>query len=140
MTVSGVGVCSLSYDVMWHAPPAALVATLKSRCAMYLVACLCVILTLSPAAFTQTIEVHAKPITDADVALMRLDIQAQKEKIITDTMKLSASEAAAFWPIYKTYAAEQHAIAAKRFSLIIDYAQHLDKMSDDKARELTKRL
>ena len=41
---------------------------------------------LSPSAVAQTVEVKAKPLTDADIQLMRQDVQAQKNQIITDTM------------------------------------------------------
>lgn len=95
---------------------------------------------LSTPAVPQTVEVKAKPLTDADVQLMRQDVQSQKDKIIADTMAFSESEAAAFWPIYKQYAAEQHAIGTKRLSLITDYAQNLDKMDDQKAHELSQRM
>jgi hypothetical protein len=95
---------------------------------------------LSTPAVPQTVEVKAKPLTDADVQLIRQDVQAQKDKIIGDTMAFSESEAAAFWPIYKEYAAEQHAIGTKRLSLITDYAQNLDKMDDQKAHDLSQRM
>jgi hypothetical protein len=95
---------------------------------------------LSSWSVSQTSEVHAKPITDADVKLLREDIQSMKTKIITDTMAFNDKEAAAFWPIYKEYAAAQHSIADKRMAVITDYAQNLDKMDDAKARSLTDRM
>jgi len=99
-----------------------------------------VILGLSAPALSQTVEVKAKPITDADIQLIRQDIQAQKNQIITDTMTFTESEAAAFWPVYKEYASDQQAIAAKRLALIIDYAQSLEKLDDSKARDLSQRM
>jgi len=98
------------------------------------------IVALSAPAVTQTVEVQARPLSDADVELIRKDVQAQRNQIITDTMTFSTSEAAAFWPIYKEYVAEQHAIGTKRLNLIIDYAQNLEKMDDAKARDLTERF
>jgi Spy/CpxP family protein refolding chaperone len=95
---------------------------------------------LSAPALTQTVEVRAKPITDADIQLLRQNLQAEKNQIITDTMTFTVSEAAAFWPVYKEYASEQQAIAAKRLDLIIDYAQSLDKMDDNRARDLSQRM
>jgi hypothetical protein len=98
------------------------------------------ILGLSAAALAQTVEVRAKPITDADVQLLRQDLQAQKNQIITDTMRFTESEGAAFWPVYKEYASEQQAIAAKRLDLVVDYANSLEKMDDSKARDLSQRM
>jgi hypothetical protein len=95
---------------------------------------------MSFSSMSQTSEVHAKPITDADVKLMREDIQSMKTQVITDTMTFNEKEAAAFWPLYKEYAAAQNSIAQKRLALITDYAQSLDKMDDAKARNLTDRL
>jgi hypothetical protein len=98
------------------------------------------ILGLSAAALAQTVEVRAKPITDADVQLLRQDLQAQKNQIITDTMRFTESEGTAFWPVYKEYASEQQAIAAKRLDLVVDYAHSLEKMDDSKARDLSQRM
>ena len=55
-------------------------------------------------------------------------------------MSLNESEAAAFWPVYKENAAEQHALGTKRLNLIVDYAQNIDKMDDQKARGLSQRM
>ena len=95
---------------------------------------------LSPSAVAQTVEVKAKPLTDADIQLMRQDVQAQKNQIITDTMNFTQSEAANFGPVYKEYASAQQAIAAKRWNLIVDYAQNIDKMDDQKAKDLSQRM
>lgn len=101
----------------------------------------CFLMTvLSVSALAQTAQVQAKPLTDADVQLIRQDIQAQKTQIITDTMDFSEKEAAAFWPIYKDYASEQQAIAAKRLTVIQEYSQVIDKLDDAKARDLTQRM
>jgi hypothetical protein len=101
---------------------------------------LALVVVLSTPAVPQTVEVKAKPLSDADVHLIRQDVQAQKNKIINDTMAFTESEAAAFWPVYKEYAAEQHAIGTKRLSLIVDYAENIDKMDDNKAHELSQRM
>ena len=98
------------------------------------------VLVLTVPVVAQTVEVRAKPITDDDIQLMRQDLQAQKNQIITDTMTFTESEAAAFWPIYKEYASEQQGIAAKRLNVILDYARGLEKMDDSTARDLSKRM
>ena len=99
-----------------------------------------VALSLSAPALTQTVEVTAKPLTDSDIRLMRQDLQAQKDTVITHTMTFSESEATTFWPVYKEYASDQHAIAAKRLAVIVDYAQSLEKLDDLKAQDLTHRM
>lgn len=101
---------------------------------------LLLLLVLSTPAVAQTVEVKAKPLTDADIQLIRQDVQGQKNQIITDTMTFTESEAATFWPVYKEYASAQQAIAAKRWNLIVDYAQNIDKMDNEKAKELSQRM
>lgn len=91
-------------------------------------------------AFSQTVEVHAKPITDNDIQLLRQDLQSIKNQVITDTMAFNEKEAAAFWPVYRDYAAAQHSISDKRLEVISDYARNLDKMDDSDARNLTDRM
>lgn len=108
---------------------------LKKTCALAIV-----IAALNFWAFPQTAEVHAKPITDADIQLLRQDVQAMKNQIITDTMSFNEKEAAAFWPLYKEYAAAQHSIADKRLAIVTDYVKNLDKMDDAKAHDLTQRM
>ena len=99
-----------------------------------------VMAAMSSSSMSQTSEVHSTPITDADVKLLREDLQSLKTQIITNTMAFSDKEAAAFGPLYKEYATAQNSIAEKRLTLITDYAQNLDKMNDAKARDLTDRL
>jgi hypothetical protein len=96
---------------------------------------------LSGAAISaQVAEVTVKPLTDDDIKLIRQDIQSSKDGIIKDTMQFNETESAAFWPIYKEYAAEQHKIADKRFSVIKDYAQHVDTMTNEDATRISKKL
>jgi hypothetical protein len=98
------------------------------------------VVAFSTPAVAQTVEVKATPLSDADVQLMREDVQKQKDKIIADTMNFTESEAAGFWPVYKEYAAQQYAIGTKRWNLIVDYAKNIDKMDDNKARDLSQRM
>lgn len=101
---------------------------------------LAALILFSVSALAQTAEVKAKPLTDDDIKLLRQDLQASKDKIITDTMEFTTAEKASFWPIYQEYAREQHNLADRRLRLITEYAQNLDKMADDKAASLTERM
>jgi hypothetical protein len=86
------------------------------------------------------VEVSAKPLTNADIQLLRSDVQADKNQIITHTMQFTDSESTAFWPVYRDYSRDQQAIGDERVQLIKDYAQHFDVMDDAKARNMTQRL
>ncbi len=96
------------------------------------------LLLMSAAA--QTVEVTAKPLTDNDIEMLRSDVQTAKNDIISHTMQLTATEAAAFWPVYREYARNQRAIADERLQLIKDYARNLDTMDDAKAKDMVQRL
>jgi type II secretory pathway component GspD/PulD (secretin) len=98
------------------------------------------LLLMTGSSIAQTVEVQAKPLSDNDIKLLREDLQSVKDQVITNTMQLSEVEAKAFWPVYREYAQEQRAIADKRFGIITDYAQNLDKMGDAKASSLTKQF
>jgi hypothetical protein len=88
----------------------------------------------------QVAEVTVKPLTDEDIKLIRQDIQSAKEGIIKDTMQFNETQAAAFWPVYKEYAGEQHAIADKRFGIIMDYAKHIDTMTNEDADRMSQKF
>lgn len=91
-------------------------------------------------AFSQTAEVVAKPLTDADIQLLRSDLQADKNEIIARAMQFTDSESAAFWPVYRDYARDQQSVGDERVQLIKDYAQHYDAMDDAKAKNMVQRL
>jgi hypothetical protein len=93
-----------------------------------------------PAAFGQTAEVKAKPITDADIQLLRSNLQADKNQIVSQTMHFTDAESSAFWPVYRDYARDQQLIGDERVQLIKDYAQQYDKIDDARAKNLTQRL
>jgi hypothetical protein len=90
-------------------------------------------------ALAQTVEVKAKPLTDADIQLLRSDIQADKNEIITRVMQFTDSESSAFWPIYRDYARDQQKVGDERVQLIKDYAQRYDSMDDASAKNMVQR-
>jgi hypothetical protein len=93
----------------------------------------------SIAGSAQVAQIVVKPLTDDDIKLIRQDVQSIKDDVIRDTMQFNDTESAAFWPVYKQYAAEQHAIAEKRFGIIMDYAKTIDTMTDANANDLTQK-
>lgn len=88
----------------------------------------------------QVAQITVRPLTDDDIKLIRQDIQSTKDDVIAHTMQFSDVEAGKFWPVYKEYAAEQTAIAEKRFAVILDYAKTIDTLTDAQASSLTQRL
>jgi hypothetical protein len=90
--------------------------------------------------FGQTATVIAKPLTDSDIQILRSDVQAQKNDIITHTMRFTDTESMVFWPLYRDFVRDQQVIGGKRLEIIKSYAKNLDKMDDATAQDLTQRM
>ncbi len=73
------------------------------------------------------------------IELMRKDVRAEKADIVAKTMELNAEEAALFWPVYKQYEAEAKILGDKRLAIITDYADNIDTLTDEKAKDLITR-
>lgn len=73
------------------------------------------------------------------IELMRKDVRAEKADIVAKTMELDADEAAAFWPVYKKYEAEATTLGDERLAIITDYADNIDTLTDEKAKDLITR-
>ena len=76
----------------------------------------------------------------AYIRLLRTDLKAKKEQIIKEAMQLNDQQAAAFWPIYRNYDAEQTKLGDEKLAIIHDYAQNFLTMSDPKADQLAQRV
>lgn len=87
----------------------------------------------------QTAEVTATPLSDTDIQLMRSDLQGEKNRVIADNMKFTDTESKAFWPVYRDYARDQHAVGDDLNAVIKDYAQHADNMNDLSSKDLAER-
>jgi Spy/CpxP family protein refolding chaperone len=108
---------------------------------MRMFAAICTLFALlSAMAFAQTANVSAKPLTDSDIQLMRSDVQADKNEIITHTMQFTDAESTAFWPVYRDYARDQQVIGDQRVQVIKDYASSYDSLDDTKAKDLMQRM
>jgi hypothetical protein len=76
---------------------------------------------------------------DKAIEAMRKDARAGKADILGKTMALDATQAAAFWPIYKQYEAELQAVNNDRLAIIQDLAEHFDTLDEAKAKALVDR-
>jgi hypothetical protein len=77
---------------------------------------------------------------DAAIEQLRKDTRAEKADIISGSMGFTATQAAAFWPLYKKYEEAQKAVGDEKVALIKDYAAHSGAMSEAKATEMVTRL
>jgi hypothetical protein len=76
---------------------------------------------------------------DKMIELVRKDVRADKADIVSKTMKLDATQAAAFWPVYKAYEAEVQALGDQRVFVIQDLADHFETLNDAQAKGLLER-
>lgn len=75
----------------------------------------------------------------AYIRLLRADLKTSKERIIKEAMQLSDQQAAAFWPVYREYDAEQTKLGDQKLAIVNDYAQNFMTMNDEKADQLARR-
>jgi hypothetical protein len=80
-----------------------------------------------------------RPLTEEDIAVLRPDVHTEKTEIILRNMIFTEEQAKAFWPVYRDYAHEQHAIGEQRVALINEYATNFDKIDDAQAESFLAR-
>ncbi|HEY8122016.1 MAG TPA: hypothetical protein VII78_11910 [Myxococcota bacterium] len=72
----------------------------------------------------------------SDFELSRDVLRAQRKLLVSQNLTLSEAEAAAFWPTYDQYAAEQRALNDRLVKAIEGFAADYDTLTDDRAEEL----
>ena len=66
------------------------------------------------------------------------DLEADKTQLIRDAMQLNDKDAAAFWPVYKMYAADAAKLDEERMQLAKRYADTWTTLTDAEARDLAR--
>ena len=78
--------------------------------------------------------------TEADVELLREDVQAKRQEVIKEGMQLDEKQAASFWPAYEQYAGQPKQLGDQKLAIIQDYAKNFMTMDDAKADDLAQRV
>jgi len=78
-------------------------------------------------------------LSDPDMQSLRKDLRSQEKQIVAANMTLTDTEAEKFWPVYDRYADELARIEDTRTTLIMEYAQAHDAMTDEQARDYIQR-
>ena len=76
---------------------------------------------------------------EQEIKLLRQDLRADKKKIVAANMQLTETEAVKFWPVYDAYTLETTKLNDTLQSLIKEYSQNYETMTDEKIKSLTKR-
>ncbi len=66
----------------------------------------------------------------------RAALKTEKKALVAEAMELTESESPAFWALYNEYNDKQYVINTKVYQAIMDYADHFDTITDEKAVEL----
>src|SRR5512137_919669 len=67
----------------------------------------------------------------AQIQLLRSEVKTQTRAIMTDGLELTATEAAAFWPIYDEYELASTKLADVRLAAIKTYLENYDNMTPE---------
>jgi Spy/CpxP family protein refolding chaperone len=79
-------------------------------------------------------------VSDQDIQLLRSDIRSAKKQIIAENMKLTATEAEKFWPVYDAYTQETTKQGDARYALVKEYANSYVNMTDAEADSLVQKM
>jgi len=71
-----------------------------------------------------------------NMQIVREKLRADKKLLVADNMKLTESEAKAFWPVYGSYQKDMGKLADRTIKLIQDYAGNLATMTNEAAKRL----
>ena len=77
---------------------------------------------------------------DAYLELVRSDLKADRVALVTVTMGFTDAEAEIFWPIYREYEFDRDKLGDEKISIINDYAENYETMTDEVAQELMERV
>ena len=90
------------------------------------------------AVFGQT-DTPAAVQAEKDLQLLRLNLRADKKKILAANVPLTETEATKFWPVYDQYAADMSKHYDQVYSIIKDYAANQNTLTDAQAISMIKR-
>ena len=97
--------------------------------------CLLVI-TLAITLFGSTGSVFAQDEPADNMEIVKEKIQTDKKLFVATNMRLTESEAKAFWPVYEAYQKELSKLKDREIQLIGDFAANYQTMSNDVAKNL----
>ena len=69
----------------------------------------------------------------SDIELTRATIQVRRQALVTAVMDLEATEAEAFWPVYREYRLAMARVNDRYVKLVVTYLDTYEKLADDTA-------
>ena len=68
--------------------------------------------------------------------IVRSTIKTEKKALIAEVMELSDAESIPFWEVYNEYDEKLYKLNTDYFSVVMDFADNFENMSDEKANEI----
>jgi len=76
---------------------------------------------------------------DADVvAAVRATYRNDRQQMLAETLPLTETESAAFWPLYRSYRTDMDALGDRLIKLVLEYSDAYPDVPKEKAEELLK--
>jgi hypothetical protein len=79
------------------------------------------------------------PKLQLDINITRKVINDKRNTAIAYNMSFTQKEKEKFWPIYREYREAMGKVGDKRVAVIVDYAEHMNAMTEAKAKQLLDR-
>jgi polyhydroxyalkanoate synthesis regulator phasin len=76
------------------------------------------------------------PQAQRDINISRKLINDKRNQTLAFNMSFTQAEKEEFWPLYREYRTSMGVVGDKRLAVIVDYADHIGKMTEEKARQL----
>ena len=76
------------------------------------------------------------PKLELDIKITRKVINDKRNTALAYNMSFTQEEKEKFWPLYREYRAAMATVGDKRLAGILDYVDHIDTMSEGKAKQL----
>ena len=80
------------------------------------------------------------PSIDSTLALVRANMQADRDTLITTGMNFSDKDGALFWPIYREYAYERSKVDDRRVAVIKEYMQKYPNLTNAEANGMATQM
>ncbi len=77
--------------------------------------------------------------TQRQINISRKLINDKRNTALAFNMKFTQEEKENFWPLYREYREAMGAVGDKRLAMIVDYADHINSMTESKAKQLLDR-
>ena len=76
---------------------------------------------------------------DDAITVVRSTYATDRQAFLAETMQLTETESAAFWPLYRQYRVAREALGDELVKLVLEYADAYPGVPEDRARQLLKR-